>query len=534
MKNKIKLKIVPITFIATLMFTGFNINSMNLGNNSKYTSLITTAHASNITGTVTIKYVDMDTKKEISPSVKYTNLELDTHAYVSKNIKGYNLVGTRVRTVNLWSQNTSETITYQYQKEKTSTIPKSSIGKPEDFKLKSDKDDTASIQKALDKYQYVELTSGKTYYISDTLILRGNRQLYSTGSKKAIIVQNNKKSAIKNINSVVDTFTIKTGLNKGTIEIPTKNKQNIKNADLILFKSDKLWHWDNRNSLYKGELHKVHTYNNNIIRLKEKMFDSYGKNETITVEVYRPQVIKIENIEFRHPSPIDTVMINLQRIQLSEIKNVSIYNSKNTGLLLNNSYQTNISGIYAELNSGLSTNTGYGVQDYGGTYTEISDSTFKKLRRGVDLSGKTPSRKSAVINCKAYGPSQDGVMAVGNSGFGTHSTASDVVFIGNYSEGFTRGFNLRGENILVQRNTVKNATMTFATMYYGDRAIIRDNEYIATSTKYRINYFVERPSYNKEGYLRISSNKSTKLNKDWVASYVKDYNSKLRNNKITT
>lgn len=70
-----------------------------------------------ILGTITIKYINLDTEEEISESSIYSNLELKSYTYEAKSIDGYTLSDESTKTITLTKDNPNQSITFYYKKD---------------------------------------------------------------------------------------------------------------------------------------------------------------------------------------------------------------------------------------------------------------------------------------------------------------------------------------------------------------------------------------------------------------------------------
>ena len=70
-----------------------------------------------ILGSITIKYINLDTEEEISESTIYSNLELKSYTYEAKSIDGYTLSDESTKTITLTKDNPNQTITFYYKKD---------------------------------------------------------------------------------------------------------------------------------------------------------------------------------------------------------------------------------------------------------------------------------------------------------------------------------------------------------------------------------------------------------------------------------
>lgn len=435
-------------------------------------------------------------------------------------------------------------------------------GTPEEFGANpfDEEDDTEAIQKALDTFDIVELKDGGTYYISDILRIRSSQKLY-TPNLSATIIQTENLPAILNTYKLKTTVKVNQWIKNGQTSIPLETEKegtvnnpdiqentdtvvypdtqentdiieylDIQPNDLVVLRSNKLWKEDNRGYLKKGELHTAKSYENGLLELSEGIFDAYATAETVSVNIYEPMSIHLENIILTrsNDSAYTNYLISLWYTQNSVLNNISVSNATDSGIILQYNYRTSIDNSY--FNLGVVDNipqTGYGIQDNGGVYTHISNSTFMRVRRGVDLSGNIPNWNSVVENCYAYGPYKGSTLASGNSGFGTHSTAVNSVFRNNYIKGFSQAFALRGNNTTIENNTVEGNQSYFLQATHGTNIVVRNNEYIRFSKKTKMPIFANLTrTFN--GKITLTKNTSSPVSK-WTS---KKNNTKTSGNKI--
>ena len=69
-----------------------------------------------ITGSVTIKYIDKDTNKELAPTESFTNISLGSYTYAAKTINGYSIYGDNEKTIILTADNTNIVVNFAYSK----------------------------------------------------------------------------------------------------------------------------------------------------------------------------------------------------------------------------------------------------------------------------------------------------------------------------------------------------------------------------------------------------------------------------------
>ncbi|WP_404356383.1 right-handed parallel beta-helix repeat-containing protein [Cytobacillus firmus] len=367
--------------------------------------------------------------------------------------------------------------------------------------------DTEAMRKAFNSGAHtVFLKEGSKYIIDKRITINQSIRIVS-GKRKASIIQHSDKEGIlyfKNASTVYTKAAQK--IVKGSSYISVQSSKGIKQGDIVELKSSKLWKWDNRNKLTKGELHTVKSVKGNKVYFSTKTDDAYttGKDETVKVSTYSPRKIVLENVDFTYAKPSNTTAIIIDPSKSSRFQNISIKNSKLTGLKLIKNVNAEVSGSSFDLGTTKDVSTGYGIQDYGGIKTKIVKSTFERVRRGVDFSGDIPSRYGLVDSSKAFGPPK-GSLASGNSGFGTHSTAENIVFKNNYVKNFDYHFVSRGDKITFKNNTGTGITKAFMHTNYGDHITVANNTYISEN-KSRLEYFILR-SNSFKGSIKHYGNK---------------------------
>ncbi|MEH7418593.1 right-handed parallel beta-helix repeat-containing protein [Neobacillus drentensis] len=372
---------------------------------------------------------------------------------------------------------------------------------PEDFGANGfdKKIDTKALQAAIENSDTLTLKNGATYIIDKPLVSEHSIKIESdkNGKKKPVILQISKKSAFILNNTPTTSTVVSKRISINNPYVTLQTTRGMKAGDLLHLTSNKLWYWDNRGYLKKGELHKITKIEGNKVYLDRATSEDYmvGAGEIVTATVYPNISIKLSNISFTHPKAYKTAMLKVNYTSNTDIENVSVSNSKHIGIFLNCTYQTQVRNSYINLGTTKDINTGYGIQDYGGSGTIVTSSTFKHVRRGVDFSGKTPSRYGKVSNSKAYGYKQ-GTLASGNSGFGTHSTAENITFENNYVENFNYGFLTRGNNIIVKGNTLEGYSKNFIAISYGGSVNVMNNTYKSKNGSKLENFLFVLSTYN--------------------------------------
>ncbi|MEF7562417.1 hypothetical protein V4V35_05390 [Bacillus infantis] len=367
--------------------------------------------------------------------------------------------------------------------------------------------DTQALQTAFNSgADIVYLKEGASYYIDKRLSINKSIKIIS-GQKKAAIIQRSTKEGILYFRNPAKTSAAASQIiSKGSSYIAVGSTKGVRQGDIIELKSNKLWKWDNRGTLTKGEIHTVKSISGNQIYINTKTDDAYaiGKGEKVTIKTYAPNTISLENIQLKYPKAVDTTGVIIDPSVNSTFKNITISNSKLTGLKLIKNINAKVELASIALGTTKEISTGYGIQDYGGINTKILKSTFQQVRRGVDFSGDIPSRYGLVQYSKAIGPVK-GTLASGNSGFGTHSTAEYIVFRNNEVKNFDYQFVSRGDHISFIDNTGTGVSKAFLHTNYGDHITLANNKYVSAS-KSKLDYFILR-STSFKGSIKHYGNK---------------------------
>jgi hypothetical protein len=379
--------------------------------------------------------------------------------------------------------------------------------------------DTVALQKAIDATSTLTLQSGATYIIDKPLISTKSITIRTeTGGKPAIILQKNKTNAFIFDNQSIKSTTVVQDILKNQSYVVLADTKGLVPGDLLHLKSNKFWYWDNRGYLMKGELHRIKKVDGKKVYLERTMNDLYKikGGEKVQAVAYHSKTLHLDGISFRHPTPYDTTMVVIRRASNSTLNAVSVINSKLTGFSLRNTYNTDIRYANITLGTTKEVKTGYGIQDSGGTGTSVTASTFKKVRRGVDFSGDTPSRYGKVTNSEAYGPPK-GRLGSGSSGFGTHSTAEYITFHNNYIVGFDFGFNSRGNHLTYSKNRLSGTTKTSFSLGYGNNVKISGNSYESKNRSCTDSFILVHKGYR--GSLVVENNKLSCLRGPFISGY---------------
>lgn len=131
-----------------------DITSENLNQSLEFRYAKVENNENKAEGSITIKYIDKDTKAEISKSEVLSSLELKTHSVEAKAITGYKLVGENKVNVDLTQENKSAEVVFSYNKDATVNTPDEET----DYDVVATK---ADIEDAMNKKMGVDLVGDK-------------------------------------------------------------------------------------------------------------------------------------------------------------------------------------------------------------------------------------------------------------------------------------------------------------------------------------------------------------------------------------
>jgi hypothetical protein len=323
-------------------------------------------------------------------------------------------------------------------------------------------------------------------------------------TNRATIIQNSKDSAIIADQPASGIANVTKSIYRGDKYITVSNTKNMKAGQLFYLKSDKLWYWDDRGYLTKGELNRIQSIDGNKVYLERPADEGYSiSNENLNVTTYPLMSVTISNIIFTHPTAVDGVLLKISHVANSNFSRLSVNNSKTAGLILYTTYKSNVTNSYFDLGTTKDITSGYGLQDYGGTDNVFTYNTFKHVRRGIDFSGVTPSRYGLAEYNTSYGP-DPGVMASGDSGFGTHSTAEYITFKYNTIYGFSYAFNNRGNHNVIENNKHYGNAKAFVGAGHGGNMTLNYNTYDKQKSRGYKNFVISFGDY--EGFIRMYGN----------------------------
>lgn len=373
-------------------------------------------------------------------------------------------------------------------------------------------DDTSAIENALNMQSTVVLLSGRTYKTTSNITIYGNVSLKSSGAIPAVIAPSGDFTTFtfKATSVAIASTTVSAEMEIGDKSVTLSSTANISVGDLLVFTSDVLWYWDNRDSLYKGELHTVKSIAGDVVTLTSPVADNYDITgvETVTVSVFPRKSVYIENIRIEANPHIRSDIIDIYYMQDSYIEGLELINSDGAGLSLNACYNTLVNKASINLNADTSVGLGYGIQDRGGMFTKITHSNFTNCRRGVDFSGRIPSRFGEVSNSTV---SHEDSFDLETSGFGTHGTAEHILFANNIISGTRVGILVRGGNISIIGNTFSGKGQQCILASFGNNLYIGGNFVSSAANRIRLNQGLGHSSWKEFLYIGIDFDAGGKI-----------------------
>lgn len=404
-------------------------------------------------------------------------------------------------------------------------------------------DDTSAIQDALGD----SIVNGKTLYTppgnyKTTEPITGVGDIFIKGSNATIKPDDDFLTFdFKASSSAKATTTVSAEMEVGDPTVTLTSVSNIVVGDLLVFTSDVLWYWDNRGTLYKGELHTVKSIAGSVITLTSPVADNYDITgaETVTVTAYPKKTARIEGLKISCNANIDSAIIGISHMQNSFISRLKLINSDTAGLGVSYCYNTLVDAMLANLDADISDGLGYGCSIARSTFTKIVNSTFLNCRRGVDFTGSIPSRFGEVSNCFVAHEDQT---VENTSGFGTHGPAEHILFSNNLIHGTRIGIYSRGGNISVIGNTFSGKGKYCVYAPFGNNLSIKNN--IVSSPVNRVEltddlgtlswwYLLHvHDDFDSGGKITVTGNDASRLQKGFIETTISDVKWCVHNNDV--
>jgi hypothetical protein len=275
--------------------------------------------------------------------------------------------------------------------------------------------------------------------------------------------------------------------------------------------------------LFKGELHLVRSISGNTLTLDAPLMDGYdvlddsfGDGlEAVTVTALQPIEVRMSNIRVQRSQ---TANSNSFGIRISQTlgfigENLQVDSGMAAGVICTTSYRPELRNL--RISRANDTTTGYGVQFANCTFPRVYDSQIWGCRRGIDVSGSTPTSFAIIERNEIMGGGvqEDAALytpegVVSNFGMGSHGTGRGTLYRNNIIANTERGINLRGRDEMVIGNFFYGRfTTSCVDLAFGANVTIRGNTYRSL--------FQEGPPYDgaADGVERNSFEASNIFNK---------------------
>lgn len=383
--------------------------------------------------------------------------------------------------------------------------------------------DTEAIEEALNSEIHILFEGGLRYRTAREIIVTKDVSFSSSNDTPFEIVPDGDFSAFDFTGNKKYETTLSADVFMNDNKITLQDASDIEEGDLIVLQSTMLWYYDNRDSLYKGEVHEVLRVVGNDVYLSLPTWDSYKlANEMVVVEVYKPIRVLANGLKVVYDTPQNVAGIKLSYNKNSSLINVGVKGARNVGLMPRFSYNTIIKS--PDVKESNASTTGYGIQDNGSLLTWIDEGNFNGNRRAVDFSGSIPSRLGTVSRSIAVG---DLDLFSSSSGFGTHGTAEHIKFIDNKVYNVANGFFLRGGEIEVKGNELYGR-MNYGIVHPdGTNHFIEDNIYKSNMVGKDITgnsqglltpmiSFAQLTTQNSNGYFHYKNNKAEGIRSSFI------------------
>lgn len=245
--------------------------------------------------------------------------------------------------------------------------------------------------------------------------------------------------------------------------------------------------------LFKGELHLIREVSGNVLTLDAPLMDgydvvddTYGDGlEEVTVTVAQPIDVSIHNILLKRQAALNanTFGVRVRQTNGFFASGLRVESATAAGVICTASYRPEFERI--RVTGANDTTTGYGIQFGNCTFPRVYDSQFWGCRRGVDLSGTTPTSFAIIERneCLGGGAQEDGTLyrpegTIDNFGMGSHGTGRGTMYRNNVISNFGRGINLRGRDEMVIGNTFYGRfTTSCIDLAFGSNVTITGNTY---------------------------------------------------------
>lgn len=220
--------------------------------------------------------------------------------------------------------------------------------------------------------------------------------------------------------------------------------------------------------IFKGELHLARAVVGNNIEIEASTWDGYDvttadgyglAKEAVQINVYRPLKVSIDNLAIHRPPTLgaNSMCISLANAVDPKLTRLNLENGQQAGVLVNRCYRGE--GRSSDTKNSNDSSAGYGWQVLQSSFFVVGDNNISFSRRGVDISGNTPSSMCVVEDntVTGGGAQEDGQRykpdgVIDNSGVGSHGGARGTIYRRNKLSNLDHGIVIRGFNETIVDN----------------------------------------------------------------------------------
>lgn len=253
-------------------------------------------------------------------------------------------------------------------------------------------------------------------------------------------------------------------------------------GQLLELQSPTAWYYDDRGTLFKGELHLIDRISGSDVYFSDITYDTYdAPTEVVTVKAYAPGAFTVRGLQVVYAANSSvTNGISISYGYGVILTDVRVVNAAQSGIGIIKSVGVRIRGGGAD--GANNTTNGYGISVASSYGIQVDDISGRRNKRLIDFTGAPyPSRVAIVSASTADGGGLDDTGALlnlesGCSGFGTHGPAELITFVNNRTSNVYSPFYIRGGNIHIVNNThVGGCSGAFVSYQYGANLTVIGN-----------------------------------------------------------
>jgi len=309
------------------------------------------------------------------------------------------------------------------------------------------------------------------FYLDKPIIVNRSISIKGESSDKSSLIASNNEL----INLIVvkplarHSFKLATKINKGENWLSTNESLQKLVTDacssLVIKDKSQLWPFDPRENVFYGEISNIKFSIGNVAKLAEPLRSDYSSDSELLL-ICDAKVL-IQDLELAFTTEIlGSKAIAIEHAFPVVVRNVKVLNSGRVGIWVSESRDVTITNNTLLDGFPLDCKTCYGIQSYGSQDVLIALNTISGFRRGIDISGYIPSRRVVVTKNVIQAESSPKRSA---SALGTHGSAEEVVFSFNETHGGVISLLSRGNEIVIDNNTLLNSE--YSSIYLATGAI---------------------------------------------------------------